>query len=168
MKKILILVAVLIFLAPAMGRAQTYFFLGEDEAIGKTFPDITLNNTKGESVNLNQLREGKRSIFFFWATWCPHCRAVLEHINDIQNELDAKNIKFVLVDLGEPDKLVKKFTDKYNIAMDVYLDVDSSLAEQFGLVGLPTFLFVNEKGIIKEIGHSLPKNYEELFLEKES
>ena len=168
MKKILILIAALIFLAPATGRAQFYFFLGEDQAIGKNFPDISLNNIKGESVNLNQRREGKRSIFFFWATWCPHCREALRHLSEIQKEFETKNIKLVLIDLGEPQGLVNKFAERNKIDMDVFLDIDSNLAEQFGLVGLPTFLFVNEKGVIKEIGHSLPDNYEELFLDKET
>ena len=168
MKKILILVAALIFLAPATGRAQTYFYLGEDEAIGKIFPDISLNNLNGESVNLTQYREGKRAVFFFWATWCPHCREALQHLSEIQKEFEAKNIKLVLIDLGEPQRLVKKFTERNNVTMDVFLDINSSLAEQFGLVGLPTFLFVNEKGVIKEIGHNLPDNYEELFLDKKT
>ena len=45
----------------------------------------------------------------------------------------------------------------------IFFDKDESLAVNYGVYGVPTFYFVDEKGIIREVLHSLPDDYYELF-----
>ena len=50
--------------------------------------------------------------------------------------------------------------------LDIFLDKDSSLSELYGLIGVPTFYFVDQDGMIRFVDHSMPRNYEDLFLKK--
>ena len=58
-------------------QAKAQFFMMENKLVGKAVPDFTLKTTNGSEQNLAKFREGKKTIVFFWATWCPHCRESL-------------------------------------------------------------------------------------------
>jgi hypothetical protein len=74
-----------------------------------------------------------------------------------------KGIKIVLVDIGETEAVVQQYVQKNNIHMPIFLDTDSSVAESYGLVGVPTFYFVDEKGVVRDVQHSLPEDYEAIL-----
>ena len=150
------------FSVPQAG-AQSFFDFLTDRNIGKPAPDFTLKNLKGADVNMTKYRDGKKAIIFFWATWCPHCRAALKDLNQHRFDIAKKDIKLILVDLGEGAAEVTDHMKKHKLDMDVFLDTDNSLAEPYGIVGVPTFCFVNNKGIVQAVEHSLVKNYEEIL-----
>ncbi len=160
------IVAAMMILGAAVSNlyAQASFleFL-KSQNTGKPAADFTLKNLKGEDVNMTAYRDGKRAIIFFWATWCPHCREALEHLNKNFAEIEKKNIKVILVDVGEGAADVSEHFKRHNITMDVLLDTNNSLAEAYSIVGVPTFYFIDEKGIAQAVKHSLPKDYEILF-----
>ena len=54
-----------------------------------------------------------------------------------------------------------QFIGTCNINIDVFLDVDGSVAELYNIVGVPTFYYVNKDGIVREVAHQLLKNYRE-------
>ena len=59
-------------------------------------------------------------ILFFFANWCPHCKAAKPHWNEVKNEYSGKTINgytliFTEVDCTEETPEVKKATDEYDI-----------------------------------------------------
>ena len=150
--------------SPSTALGQHLFFM-ENEMIGKPVPDFTLKTLKEDKVNLAEYRKGKKTIIFFWATWCPHCREAMGKLNENSKELIKKDIKLVLIDQGEREKIVKNYIQKNNIEFDIFLDEEMSLMEPYGLIGVPTFFFINEEGIVKDVKHILPENYQDIFLE---
>ncbi len=144
-------------------QAHSQFFFMEDPNVGKEISDFTLNSLKGEEVNFTKFRDGQKSILFFWATWCPHCRRELKSLNVIRKEMDKQGIKIVLVNVGEPARIVKKYLEKHKIDGLVLLDKEGALSESYGVIGLPTFFFVDGEGVVKDVTHSLPKKYEKIF-----
>ena len=143
-------------------QAGVFDFL-KDQNIGKMAPDFTLDTLGAKNVNMTRLREGKKAIVFFWATWCPHCRMALKDLNGMAKDIEKKNIRLILVDLGETPDQVIQYAQKNKITSDIFLDQKSSLAEPYGIIGVPTFIFVGADGKIKSAGHSLPKDYETIF-----
>ncbi|MGR3304326.1 MAG: TlpA family protein disulfide reductase [Candidatus Scalindua sp.] len=133
--------------------------------IGKPVPDFTLKTLKKDKVNLAEYRNGKKTIIFFWATWCPHCREAMGKLNENSKELIKKDIKLVLINQGEREKIVKNYIQKNNIEFDIFLDEEMSLMEPYGLIGVPTFFFINEEGIVKDVQHILPEKYQDIFSE---
>ena len=59
-------------------------------------------------------------VLFFYANWCPHCKAAKPHWNEVKNEYDGKTIngytlKFTDIDCTEETPDVKNATDEYDI-----------------------------------------------------
>lgn len=153
----------LLFLSLRPSLAMGQFFSPEQEMIGKPAPDFTLPAVGGSKTSFAQFRGGDKAIVFFWATWCPHCRRELGNLNQKKDQFAREGIKIALVDIGEEEDTVKQYLQKNNVNMTVFLDEDSSVAESYGLIGVPTFCFIDGQGIIRDVQYSLPENYEEIL-----
>jgi peroxiredoxin len=158
----LCLILMLIGLPFGMPLARGQFFM-ENPLVGEKAPDFTLDTLTERSVNLTKLRDGKPAIIFFWATWCPHCRIQLIELNKNAAAFEQKGIKVILVDVGESAAAVKAHMTRYKITLDTFLDPESSLAEPYLIIGVPTFFFVKANGVIKAVEHTLPPDYEKLL-----
>ena len=136
-------------------QAQSQFFSFENELVGQKAPDFTLPVLSGKKINFTQYRNGKKAILFFWATWCPHCRRQLQELNTVMSQYEKDGIKILAIDLGEEKDLVSRYVTKYKIDVEMVMDQDSILEESYKLIGVPTFIFVDEKGMITAVRHSL-------------
>lgn len=156
----LIALAALVF-NPLQASGQG-FFIGNPN-VGKEAKDFTLKVLDGSESSLSEFREGKKAIVFFWATWCPHCREALANLNEKRQEIQDKGIKIVVVDAGESKEVVSKYLKNNNIDMNVFLDEESEAAEAYGVIGIPTFYFIGEDGIIRNVRNSFPQDLENVF-----
>lgn len=143
--------------------SQAQWFMESSPLLGKSAPDFSLQNLSAQKKSLIELRGEKKAIVFFWATWCPHCRTQLAAVNEKKGELAAKNITVILVDLGEIPQQVQQYVDANGITFEVLLDQYGEAADLYSVAGIPTFVFVNEQGLVKAIEYELPPNYEELL-----
>ena len=143
--------------------AQSQFFYMENENIGKPVKDFTLKIVNGEETSLEKFRDGQKAIIFFWATWCPHCRVQLGNLNKDLIAIEKKNIKIVLVDVGESEAIVSKYMEKNKIHLDVFLDIKSEVSDKYGLIGVPTFYYVGEDGNVIDVQHSLADDFDTIF-----
>lgn len=167
--KVMVRILLLIFLiAMPLGttHASGQLFFMENPNVGQVAPDFTLDTLKAKNVNLTKFRDGKSAIVFFWATWCPHCRTALKELNIKAAQFEGKGIKLVIIDIGESAGEVKAHLAKNKIDFDVFLDEESSLSEPYGIIGVPTFYFLDDQGVVKAVEHSIPDNYEEILLKK--
>ncbi|MEI8010901.1 MAG: TlpA disulfide reductase family protein [Candidatus Omnitrophota bacterium] len=136
----------------------------EDSALtGKTFKDFTLERMSGTKATLSQLVKGKKAFVFFFATWCPHCSEQLQALSAHKAEIAAQGIVVNLVDIGEPKEKVARFLKARGIENDVFLDQDSSVAENYAVVGVPMVFFIGADGIVRGVEYGLPENYQELL-----
>ena len=166
MKNVLrvVILTLLTFLPFRQTAAMGQFFEMENIHLGRQAPDFTLKTLGGKSTVMSQYRAGQPAIVFFWATWCPHCREALEDLNNRKDQLAQKGIKVILVDLGESIEEVRPHIQKNKIGFEVFLDEDTSLAEAYGIIGVPTFFLLNKDGMVQAVEHELPQDYEQLLL----
>jgi peroxiredoxin len=157
---VLVLFTVIIFNPSA---AQGQFFYMENEDVGKPVKDFTLKVVNGEETSLEKFRDGKKAVVFFWATWCPHCRAQLGKLNKDRAAIEEKGVKIALVDVGESEAVVAKYKEKNNISLDMFLDENSEVSDAYGLIGVPTFYYVDEDGIVVDVQHSLTDDIDKIF-----
>ena len=146
------------------GRVWGQFFFLENPLLGEAAPDFTLKTLNGKPMNMTQFRDQKSAIIFFWATWCPHCRAALKELEQQKDQIEKKGIKIILVDLGETEKEVGRYIKTNKINLTVFLDEESSLNDPYAIIGVPTFVLVDSDGIVKAVEHALPPNYEEILI----
>ena len=165
MKKTICLVFMLsvfaVVLRPSLAMGQ-FFFL-ENENVGKPVKDFTLKTVGGAPVSLTDFRQSGKTVIFFWATWCPHCRRELTELNKNKALWDQKGIKVALVDVGEQEEVVRQYAQSNNIGMTIFLDESTSVAEDYGLVGVPTFYLVDKQGIVRHVDHAMPEDYEAIL-----
>ena len=151
------------FIPLAFPMGDAMMLQGQYHLKGKPAPDFTLNTSAGEKSSLSAVRQQKRAIIFFWATWCPHCRAELRSLNTRLNELQSQGIEIILVDLAESHSQVENYLKQNNIAVKSFLDEDNAVAEEYGIIGVPTLFFVGADGVVRAVENELPENIEKAF-----
>ncbi len=137
--------------------------LQEDDLVGKIAPEFTLDTIHGAHESLTQARAGKRAMVFFWATWCPHCDEELKVLAPKLGSIKQQDIQVVLVDVGESREDVKAFLAQRHLPLDSFLDEDNTVAGRYSVIGIPTIIFIDEKGFIRAIEHEFPSDYETRF-----
>lgn len=97
---------------------------GNDLAVGKPAPAITLTTLDGRHMDTRDLR-GKVVILTFWATWCEPCREELPLLSRYAQQHAKQGLVVLGFSLDTPDDLAKVRT------------VASTLSFPVGLLGEP-------------------------------
>lgn len=129
----------------------------------QTAPDAVLPKTDGTTASILASGQGKKTILVFWATWCPHCYEELGFINNNIASIEQEGIKIVLVDEGEAKENIQEYFYRRQMKLTSFIDGDSILQEAYHLIGIPTLIFIDEKGIIRSVTHVFPSDYANHF-----
>jgi len=160
------LVLLLLFLFPfssawTMGQASTLKV--NNALIGKIAPDVVLPKSDGTSSSVITSRQGKKAILIFWATWCPHCYEDLGSLNKNIGSIEQKGVKIILVDIGETKGDVQKYFNRRQMKLISFIDENSFLEETYHLIGIPTLIFIADKGFVRKVTHKFPSDYQNYF-----
>ena len=117
--------------------------------------DITLKLLNGRTMQVTKrsngfdVKDGKKAtLYVFFATWCPPCKAEIPHLNNLsekfKNELDIVGV--LLEDKSEDE--VKDFAQKYKIKYEVAVGEGNFLFEKAmgGIKGLPASALFKANG----------------------
>jgi peroxiredoxin len=121
-------------------------FTGTDN--GQT---IQLTDLDGNPIRLADLR-GRPVWISFWASWCPPCQAETPILRDVYNEHSAQGLALVAISVQEtsPDD-VRAYVQKYGLNYTVGFDATSAIFHTYHAYGLPTQLFLDRNGIIRNV-----------------
>jgi len=162
-----------------MGLAAWSLFMNPELApttarVGGRAPEIAAarleNGQPGKKVSLSALR-GRPVLLNFWATWCRPCRAEFPALDAAYRQhKDSHQLQVIGVnvqgDLG-PQK-VQEFLGEMGTIFPIWLTLDSSVEEAYNIKALPTTVFIDREGIIRDIvlGGPITPEYLEKELEK--
>ena len=119
----------------------------EDSAPAKeTAPDFSVPLFDGKSFQLGAYR-GKPILINFLASWCMPCREEIPILNLVYGEY-TKDVAFVAIAVGDTEENAKKFVEEFNLSFPAGIDRTGEIVEAYGVYGVPTTLFIDEKGII--------------------
>ncbi len=134
--------------------------------IGDKAPSFSLNTMEGNSFT--QLSDGSDSgpvMLIFWATWCPSCKEEIPHVRDIHESFTSKGLRVLAINVGVNDsqKRVQKFSEKYKMSYPVTFDAGSKVTKEYGVMGTPTVMIIDQQGIVRYKSSVLPENLEDHF-----
>ncbi len=123
--------------------------------VNKEAPDYTVETWISDAPET----EGKFVFIDFWATWCPPCRAMIPHMNELQEKYGSKAAFIGISD--EPEEKVKAFKghkDRKTGEMHVIeyangIDTSKKAKKALGIKGIPSMMIVDPNGKVVWVGH---------------
>lgn len=120
--------------------------------VGKNAPDFALPSLDGGRVSLEGLR-GQNVVLNFWATWCVPCRAEMPELQQVYDEKRNQGVVVLAVNLKEQQGQVDSYVRELGLTFPVVLDKDGSVAESYKVLGLPTSVFIDRGGVIRNVSY---------------
>ena len=129
------------------------FFLGcgqktETEDLGQAKPFL-LYDTDSVEFALEDYKN-KPVLIHFWADFCAHCRQEFPKIQKAYDVLQPEGYEFFAINSGQTKEHVREIKNTYGLTYPLLVDEEKKTAELYGVTGLPTSLFIDRNGIIRE------------------
>ncbi|MGI9232351.1 MAG: TlpA family protein disulfide reductase [Woeseiaceae bacterium] len=103
-------------------------------------PEFSLESSTGENVTLSQEVKEQTTVLFFWATWCPYCKALMPHLQSIRLEYgdDVKILAINFREDGEPVKYIEDAGYDFTVLPD-----GDAVAASYGVHATPGLIVVD-------------------------
>lgn len=124
---------------------------GSASLVGQPAPHFELKNLAGESIRLRDFK-GKVVMLNFWATWCAPCRAEAPELQAaaIENK-DKLVIIGINLTVNDTPAEVPNFVEEFGLTFPIVLDETGEVSKMYQVMGLPTSVFIDKDGIVKEV-----------------
>lgn len=114
--------------------------------------DFQLLNSNGDKITLSNYR-GKKVIINFFATWCGPCQEEMPAFVELDRITDNQKLIIVGVNMTKEEKnpnQVREFAKHFQVEYEVLYDGEGKVMKDYQLIGIPTTIFIDEKGKIAE------------------
>lgn len=118
--------------------------------IGKPAPDFVLQDTKGKTWHLSELK-GKVVFVNFWATWCPPCRAEMPSMQELVQAMPPNAFQMLAILSNDQADMAEKLTASIGFTSPILLDPENQAAKAYGITGVPETFIVDKEGILREV-----------------
>jgi thiol-disulfide isomerase/thioredoxin len=94
--------------------------------------------------------KGKVALIDFWASWCGPCRMIAPRLGALSDRLGPQGFTVVGVTTDEPEQ-ANGFIEKHQMRYPSVVDTDGSTSRSYGIVGLPTMVLIDKKGVVRDV-----------------
>lgn len=112
-------------------------------------PNFRVTTLKGNSVQLTDMA-GKVVVLDFWATWCHPCVASVGELKELTKKYSQDKVILLSVSADEDEQKWKEFIGKKDMEWEQYWDKDGSVRKLFNVHAFPTYLVIDQEGILRE------------------
>jgi cytochrome c biogenesis protein CcmG/thiol:disulfide interchange protein DsbE len=137
-------ITVLILLLPALATAED----------ARVAPDWMLVSAQGETVRLSETVKEQPVVLFFWASWCPYCKALMPHLHSLRLE-HGDDIVILAVNFredGDPVEFIRNSGYDFTVLPD-----GDDVAAQYDIYGTPGLLIIDKIQNIRFDLRTLPR-----------
>lgn len=108
-------------------------------------PAFTLPNADGEQVTLPRTHDGV-DIYFFWASWCPYCKALMPHLQSMGIEY-GDDVTIYALNIRD-EEMPELFMLEHGYDFILLPEADPVM-ELYGVRPTPALFLVDGKGRIR-------------------
>ena len=113
--------------------------------------DFTSETVDGETFDGNTLA-GKPTVFWFWAPWCPTCRAQISGVGELAETYGA-DVNVVGVGSLDEQAAIEEFAAEVSPEVTLLADPDGAVWREFGVTAQSTYLVLDETGTEQASGY---------------
>ncbi|TAM41412.1 TlpA family protein disulfide reductase [bacterium] len=123
-----------------------------------------LNDLNGKTADISS-HKGAPRLFLFWTTWCPYCRTEIQTLDHMAPKMQKAGIEVFAINVGELDHKVAKFIGQHMLTLRVLLDRDGRAADNYDVIGVPTYILLDKTGKVVAHENAFPDDYKNLLKE---
>lgn len=116
-------------------------------------PDFALA-ADGRAVRLSEeARRQDATVLFFWATWCPYCKALMPHLQSIRLEYGDR-VQILAINIkedGDPAEFIASAGYDFTL-----LPEGDAVADAYRITGTPGLLLIDRNRVIRFDLRELP------------
>ena len=118
--------------------------------LGRPAPEFKLKTVAGPEVNISELR-GRPVIVNFWASWCPPCRKEMPLLIAAYQKYRDARLEVIAINLSDQERAkdIREFVAEFAMPFPVALDEKGKVWNRYGLIALPTTVFVGPDGLVR-------------------
>jgi peroxiredoxin len=122
--------------------------------VGRQAPDFRLRGLDGTTFSLAEYRGKKSVVVSFWASWCGPCRFEIPALATFYRQKHQPDSEFELlaVSIDKDPEDARGAAKEWDVPFPVLVDSDHSVADTYGVEGIPTIFVIDKEGMIK-FGH---------------
>jgi hypothetical protein len=130
--------------------ARTYWMrryapaFGTVAQLGKKLPALPVVDEEGRTADLRELVKGTRSIAVFYSATCQVCQLTLPQMLPFPS-----NLRLIMVNEDAEAPLIHAGMFGFDNPLMFY-DREHVLSRSFPMCGVPTILFIDEQGILRD------------------
>jgi thiol-disulfide isomerase/thioredoxin len=117
------------------------------QLVGKPLPAFNLKAISGGTSGASESFKGKVMLIDFWATWCGPCRSTQPRLSEFARANKNKGLAVIGIS-DEDEATILPYVKKEQPGYLILTDPSRATQEKFFIMGIPTFVVVNKKGVI--------------------
>jgi thiol-disulfide isomerase/thioredoxin len=135
---------------------------GHTAQVGAPLPDFTVRTLAGGELSRATL-SGKPALLVFWNTWCDTCKKELPKVNLTAQKFGPGRLTVLAINTGLNDSEAKAraYWQKYGYSFTAGYDYSFEVGKNFKVMGVPTVVLVDARGVVRYNASALPLDLEE-------
>jgi cytochrome c biogenesis protein CcmG, thiol:disulfide interchange protein DsbE len=122
-------------------------FPGAGDQTGRVAPEFAFDTFTGERYDLADLK-GRPVVLNFWASWCIPCRAEMPYFENVYREHRDDGVIFLGLAVQDDPQSAREFLHTVGVTYPTGIDRANQVSTAYGLVGLPTTIFITPDATI--------------------
>jgi peroxiredoxin len=115
--------------------------------VGESAPVFTLPGLTGQSISLDDFRQGV-VVVNFWATWCPPCIEETPSLKKFADQMRGLGVTVIGVSVDGDPQALAKFVANAQLTFPIARDPGQTVSSRYGTFKFPESYVIDSEGRI--------------------